>query len=413
MLLPVLVASALLGQASGGLELSTVLAEVEARSPEIQVQRETLNVTRAGVGVAGAWEDPTFQVMVEDIALSDSPMGMPEMKPMVTYQVEQPLNVLWGRRGAAKNAAGARLEGDRARLRRVTWDAKAQAFQLFFELWMNQEMQRLLDRQIGVLERMKEVARARYRSGLMMGHHDSLRSEAEIAAMQAENAALAIQRSGIAAMLNALRGHSRDEPIGEVVLPGRIRLPQLDSVLAAVPGRPEISAAKSMKSEAEAEKALAMSMYYPMIMAGGGYQQRFSDEPDSVLGMMSLTVPVFWWDRQNNELGMARAMVARAEREIEAIHIMTEADIRMAWSRAWGTDRNLATLEGTALPRMRETVASGEAEYTSGKGDYLRLLEAITALLDLEKRRLELSVQREISYYELSRLLGTELEEFQ
>ncbi len=400
----------LVSQTPAPLLLGELLDEVERGAPDVRVQSEALNVARARVGVAGAWEDPVLKVMVDDVRVSNG-MNAQDMKPMATYQFEQPLSALWGRRGLAKDAARALTDSERARLRRTAWDAKAQAVQFFYALWMNRETRKLLEEQIGTLERMREASNARYKAGTMMAHHDFLRSEAEIAAMRAELAAVDAEREGIAAMIDALRGRPRDEALGDPALPPRGRVPPLSAVLSLAGQRPELEAARSMRTEAQAREGLARSMYYPMVMVGGGYQQRFSRDPDSVLGMMSVSVPIFWWDRQNNELAMTRAMVSQSEREIEAVQIMTEADIRMAWSQAWGVDRSVAAFEESAIPKTRETVRSGEAEYESGRGDYLRLLEAVTALLDVEKRRLELIVQREMSRFELERLVGSPLED--
>jgi multidrug efflux pump subunit AcrA (membrane-fusion protein) len=125
----------------------------------------------------------------------------------------------------------------------VGWDVRAQAVQAFLELWMNQQMRALLDRQLATLDRMKDAAKARYVAGLMMGHHDFLRAQAELAVMQAEKASLDSEREALAAMLNSLRGRPLDEPLGQVVLPGREPLPDLESLLARLEQRPELRAA--------------------------------------------------------------------------------------------------------------------------------------------------------------------------
>jgi outer membrane protein TolC len=103
-------------------------------------------------------------------------------------------------------AARAPVRAEAARTRRVDWDARAQALEAFLELWMNQKMSALINEQLTTLERMKAAAKARYSAGMMMGHHDFLRAEAELATMRAEKAALESEREAMAAMLNALRG---------------------------------------------------------------------------------------------------------------------------------------------------------------------------------------------------------------
>jgi cobalt-zinc-cadmium efflux system outer membrane protein len=403
-MLHVLLCSLLAANPEGppSLELDALLAEVAARAPQLQAQQAAVEVARARVGVEGAWEDPTVEVMTEDVPLrggEDAPM------PMITWRFTQPLNV-FGRRGLAKTAARAQLQAVQAQVRRVGWDARAQALAAFFELWMNQEMRTLLDRQVATLERMKAAAKARYVSGMMMGHHDFLRSEAELAAMAAERAALESEREAMVAMLNALRGRPLEEPIGKVVLPARVALPEVEALVARADERPELEAMRWMRAEMEAREKLARRMYLPMPMVSAFYQQRPGEMPDSVGGMVGFTVPLWWFDRQANEVRMAEAMVQRAQRELETMQVMTRTDLRMAWSRARAADLSLQAFEETALPRMRETVKASEAAYISGTGDYLALLEATMTLLQREAERLQAVLRRELARFELERLLG-------
>jgi outer membrane protein, heavy metal efflux system len=290
----------------------------------------------------------------------------------------------------------------------VGWDARAQALQAFLELWMNQKMRALIDEQLATLERMKGAAKARYAAGLMMGHHDFLRADAELATMRAEKAALESEREAMATMLNALRGRPLEEPVGEPALPERTPLPDVQPMLTRADERPEVEEMRWMRAEMEARQGLARKMYLPMPMVAGFYEQRMG-MPDAVGGMVGLTVPLWWFDRQANEVRMANAMVARAQKDLEFMQVMARTDLRMAWSRAQAADLALQALEETALPRMRETVASSEAAYMSGSGDFLSLLEAVMARQRLEAERLQAVVRRETARFELARLLGASL----
>ncbi|MCC7383971.1 MAG: TolC family protein [Deltaproteobacteria bacterium] len=390
--------------ATAGLTLRDLLAEVSEHAPQLLAQDEAILAARAGVAVAGAWEDPLFSVMIEDVALRRDPAG--PMEPMLTYKLSQPLN-LFGRRGLAKEAASGRLSREEAVRRRVDLDGRFEATMAFYDLWMNQEMRALLDRQIATLERMKASAKAQYEAGLMMGHHDFLRAEAEIAAMQAERASLADQRGAAAAMLEALRGRAPGASTPTVALSAPAPIPEGAFVAEHARDRPELEALRAMRFEASAERSLAKRMYLPMIMAGAMFQQRLGIEPNSIGGEVALTIPLFFWDRQAHEVEIAEAMLRRAERELEAMTRMTEAQARGAWSRARAADRALRSLDDVALPRMRESVASSESAYASGAGNFLSLLDVVLSLQGLEARRIRTFAEREVAVFDLQRLLGT------
>lgn len=352
--------------------------------------------------MAGAWEDPQVRFRAEELSFAHGR----DLEPLTTWQVDQRLE-LFGRRRASKGAARARVDASQESLRRVEWDARADAVSLFHEIWMNDEMRKLLAQEIASMERMRASAMARYSAGLMMVHHDVLRAEGEIAAMKAEVFALERERDGMVGMLNTLRGVPLLQPVESVALPARREVPASDDVLALAGASPEAAGAAAMVREMEARRALARRMYLPMVMVGAMVEQ----SPDPMMGTtygaeITLSVPLWAFDRQRNEVRAANAMLRRAEADTRAMRSMSAADARMAWARAAGADRKLRAIEETALPRMREAVASSEAAYVAGTESFLPVVEAILALQDLEGMRLEAVVRREVALFELSRVSG-------
>lgn len=385
------------------LELSAVLSEVDAHAPLLQVRQAELAASTARVGVAGAWEDPRISVMGTQLGSGD-----PEAQPMISYRFMQPLTPLFGRRSLAKESAQAQVDVARASLERVRWDARAQAYGAFYELWMNKEMGRVLAAQVSLLERLRDAAKARYGAGLMMGHHDVLRAEAELAAMRAEQASLGDERKAIGSMLNVLRGRAPEAPVGEPALAPREPLAEVDRFLEAGARRPEIVGARAMKRQMEAERALAGREYLPMVMVGATFEQQLR-MANTFGAEVTFSVPLWWWDRQAKMVAAADAMVQRSERDVAAMTAMTAADVWMSWSRAKGAERKLEALENVAIPMLRETVAADEAAYASGTTPFLTLLEASMALRTRETERLRAVVGREAARYELARLVGVEL----
>ena len=63
------------------------------------------------------------------------------------------------------------------------------------------------------------------------------------------------------------------------------------------------------------------------------------------------------------------------------------------------------------MPRLIETVASAESAYIAGKGEFLALLDATMALLDVRMERIETIAEVEVTRFELARLLGRPLAE--
>lgn len=167
----------------------------------------------------------------------------------------------------------------------------------------------LLERQISAMRRMRDTTRAQYEAGMAMGHHDYLRAESEIAAMRAEQLALGDERRGASAPLSVLRGLADQDGVA-LVFALRRPIRALDLVLADAAQRPEIQAMQAMRESMAAARDLVKRMYLPMPMIGGFFRQRLGEDPSSIGGEIALTVPLFWFDRQNNELAMAEDVAA-------------------------------------------------------------------------------------------------------
>lgn len=390
------------------LELDALLRQVSERAPAVAVERESVTAAQAAINVAGAWEDPQLSVMAENMPLpgqSWSMARMDPMAPMVTYRFAQPLNV-FGRRGLAKDAATARARVSQQQLRRVEFDARAQAVGAFYELWMNEQTAAVLDRQIALMQQMREAAKARYAAGLDMAHHDVLRAGSEVSTMSAERQSLESERMAITAMLNVLRGEPAVAEVGSATLPERPPLPEKEALLANASGRPEVASAEAMRAAMQSELGLARKMYLPMVMAEAFYQQRLTPDPNMIGGAVTVSVPLWFFDRQRNEVAMAEAELRRADKDVAAMRLMTESELLAAWSRAVAADRALKAIESSALPAARETVDADKAAYVSGTGTFINLLESLTALREVEMRRIQAVVRRETTRYELERLLA-------
>jgi outer membrane protein TolC len=143
-----------------------------------------------------------------------------------------------------------------------------------------------------------------------------------------------------------------------------------------------------------------------MIMVEGEYEQKLDGMPDGLGFAVVLSVPLWWHDRQDRELQMADAMIVAADRDVDAMRTMAEADLRMAWSRARGAERRLEALESSAIPRLEETIKSAEASYQAGNGDFLALLESSMTLQELRMERLQAITEVAVARFELDRVAG-------
>jgi outer membrane protein TolC len=272
---------------------------------------------------------------------------------------------------------------------------------------MNGAMATLIDEQIALLGQMRDVALGRVQVGMDMAHHDVLRAESEIAIMEAEKASLVDERDAIVAMLNTLRGREVTEPIGDVELPALDPLPDVDAAAALASASPEVEAARAMRDEADAQVGIARKMYWPMVMVEAEYEQKIG-MPDGVGIGISVTIPLWWNDRQDRELAMAKTMVRAADREADAMAKMASAEARMAWSGARAATRKVTALD-TAIDKLDDVIGSAQTAYVAGTGDLLPYLDSLMERQTLQSRRIQAVSAEGIARFEVSRVVGAEV----
>lgn len=212
-------------------------------------------------------------------------------------------------------------------------------------------------------------------------------------------------------MANYLRNQAPGTAFGVPDLGELKQLPALEKLQSLVSQNPEVSGAEAMRREMEARLRSAKSMAFPMLMASAFYQQRMDNMPDSVGGMIGFSIPLYYAGKQKHEIAMNQAMVNRATLDTAAMKAMAVSSLESAWYDASAAEKELTALTGESLPRFREAVISSEAQYISGQGDYLMLLEALSSLLDEEQRHISQEIAVRSARFRLSHILGFPIEE--
>jgi outer membrane protein TolC len=132
-----------------------------------------------------------------------------------SYMLEQTFP-LWGKRGLSRDVAReqARAAGhghDAAAL-----DLLANAEEAYVRYWHAREAIVVIDRLIGLLEQVEEIAGVRYALGLA-AQQDAIRAQVERTAMQRQRLERQALRREAASTLNALLGRRADAPLAEPV----------------------------------------------------------------------------------------------------------------------------------------------------------------------------------------------------
>lgn len=281
---------------------------------------------------------------------------------------------------------------------------------------------RALDRELAIVTQTIAVRRdtlqliqARVRQGTA----DDValaRAETELAATEADAAALAIRRSATQNALAVLLGEPAPSGSGLSALDSRLPPPP-PTIPAGLPGdlltrRPDIAAAERSLAAASARIGVAKSAFFPTIALTGaaGYASAdISDltKPDSRLWSFgpSLYLPLFQGGRNRANLARSRAAYdeAAATYQQSVLVALREVQDALTASRLLGDQ---AAAQARAVASARRGADLSQKRYDAGFVSYFEVVDAQRTALAVERADAQLAGQRWITHVALIKALG-------
>lgn len=280
---------------------------------------------------------------------------------------------------------------------------------------------RALDRELAIVTQTTAVRRdalqliqARVRQGTA----DDValaRAETELAATEADAAALAIRRSATANALAVLLGEPA--PSSELsTLNPQLSTPP-PAIPAGLPGdlltrRPDIAAAERSLAAASARIGVAKSAFFPTIALTGAAGYASADindliKPDSRLWSFgpSIYLPLFQGGRNKANLARSRAAYdeAAAKYQQNVLVALREVQDALTASRLLGDQ---AAAQSRAVASARRGADLSQKRYDAGFVSYFEVVDAQRTALAVERADAQLAGQRWITHVALIKALG-------
>ncbi|MEI6807520.1 MAG: TolC family protein [bacterium] len=266
------------------------------------------------------------------------------------------------------------------------------------------------DENLQLLSNLEEVVATRYKTGsaafseLIKVQLEKDRLANELVTMRDERGS---KSATLAALLN-LAG--RDVLAWPKVIPSGATAID-EAVLAGMIEdlNPELKAAVSMIAAEEFKEKLAQRSFLPDFTIGANWMvmpgiDGKGDESDASL-MAGITLPI-WWDRYRAEIREARAMARAATSERDDRRNMLKADLRMAIFKFRDAERRIALFATSLIPKATQALEVAKQEFSSGKTDFMTLVDAQRALLEFKLLSERAVVDREIANAEIGCCIG-------
>ena len=127
--------------------------------------------------------------------------------------------------------------------------------------------------------------------------------------------------------------------------------------------------------------------------------------------MAMVNIPLFQWGKHWGEIKETKAMLKATEAEQQSIKIHTRHEIDQAYSAVKTAEQLIASYQKGILPQAKTTLEAARVAYASQKVDFLTLIDAARTYKDLQMSFYENQAMLGITFAELERLIGIDLNE--
>ena len=362
------------------LQLSEVTAMALRSRAEVEAAHARAEALAQRPSIVSALEDPMISPSIDHYPFDMMEEGGQRYDWSVTVEQRFPLS---GVRGFRRAAAHADAQRAKALANGTELDVVLEAHRSFFMLLERRRMRRVLDEQLRLAQQLVSVASNRYASGTGT-QADVLRAEVEVARAQAAQQSLAAEIRAAEAMLNASLGRPAQERVPELQYSGRHDepLPVAAALDRALRSRPELIAGAAEVDRAVAEIDVMRSMYKPMAMVRVGRASTMAEGPGAML-MIGVSVPI-WRERLRSGVAEAKAMERMAKADLQAMNRMVEGEAIAARESVSAARTQALVLESEVMPRALAATDAALAEYASGQGTLVSVIESARALWEVQ-----------------------------
>jgi outer membrane protein TolC len=277
-----------------------------------------------------------------------------------------------------------------AEIARLTYDAakrdvRAEAETAFYQLLLDEALHDVGAENVTTLKQVLQVTQVGY-STSRVTQLDFISAEFNLAAADQQQRQLEVSIATDRANLNQVLQRNPEEPLeieGRLDLtPVRPRIEELTE--AARRARHEILEAALAAENADTALTLAKLEYAPDFTLGYTYDhfQFPAASPDNVhfanhslsIGM---TLPVFFWFRQREDVESARSSLEAARSDLRATDLQTSTQVANLYRQADLAYRTAILYRDSLTPLARQAVNVALVAYQGGKIDFVALANAL------------------------------------
>jgi len=264
-------------------------------------------------------------------------------------------------------------------------DVRAQAETAFYQLLLDRALFDVSAENVTTLKQVLDVTQAAYSTGRVT-QLDFISAEFNLSAAEQQQTQLAVAIATDRANLNQALQRGPEEPLD---IDGRLELtpirPRIEELVdAASQARQEILEAALTAENAETAVTLAKLEYAPDFTLGYTYDhfQFTAASPDTMhlqfhTVSVGLTVPIFAWFRQREDVERARHDLEAARSDVRSIRLQSATLVTNIYRQTDLAYRTAVLYRDSLVPLARQGVNVALVAYQGGNIDFTTLSSAL------------------------------------
>ncbi len=393
---------------SESLFLNSLIDEALKNNPQIQAAKQRYKAAQARVRLLRTLEDPKFEYEYDKITASMDNLMNNNTKPMRTFAISQefpfPTKLLLRKKAAQKEANSYEQEYKETE-RKVIKDLK----EAYFKLFLNEKKIGLTQENLNLLSQFIEIANKKY-SVNKASQQDSLKAQVEHSKLSNQLVFLEQEKKIAQSMLNALLNRSSDARIDSVEENSNkvLQLNEHTILKSAKENRPELKSFQEMVRKTEIDYSLSKQEYLPDFMIKYKREER-DGKPGSWAGMIGVTVPLWFWEKQDSFVKEAHANVGVVKAEYQAQENMVLFEVRSSYARFEAAKKLVKIYETGVLPQALAALETARRGYETDTLSFLDLLDSERTLREFQMEYFESLANLEIALADLERSVGVDI----
>lgn len=396
--------------ATSTVSLDSLISIALKDNPEIQAAQE--------YGLAAKHREPQVSVLDDPMFSFTHWLSSPETRvgPQTdAFMLTQPIPFP-GKLGLKGDIAEEEARIAELRSEAVERDVIFKVKSAYYDLYRVDHSVAILDNYLGLLRDFSRVAEQKYATGEGI-QANVLKSQVEISTVLERRLALERRRQGVAATINALIDRPADAPVGiaSAIDTGRAVIAESVLVSNALEQRQELRMTETAVRKSEFMKSLAELQYYPNFSVQASYinvARRNSMASDAGKDAYSigigLNIPI--------QFGRRSAATEEAEATYRANTLMrrnventVRAEIEDLHFQLMSIGRTLDLYDQGLLVQAQNALESALSAYSTGKMDFLSLLDSERMLLRTRLGYIEEQANYQKTLAALERAVGGRL----